>query len=135
MQTQKMYLSILWQLPQYFMIGIAEILTYLSHLNFAYKEAPPSMKPVMMSLLYLSMAGGDLVVAIFSSLSLFPTQSFEYAFYSALVLVAVIVLMFLANRYENTRLEIIDDDEEAALKALTAKEEEEPKENVTQNGK
>lgn len=135
-QTQKMYLSILWQLPQYFVIGTAEILTYLSHLNFAYKEAPPSMKPVMMSLLYLSMAGGDLVVAIFSSLALFPSQAFEYAFYSALVLVAVIILIILANRYENTRLEVLSDDDEAAQKALTAKEDvENATENVKLNGK
>lgn len=129
-------LSILWQLPQYFIIGVAEIFTYLSHLNFAYKEAPPSMKPVMMSLLYLSMAGGDLIVAIFSSLALFPSQAFEYAFYSGLVLIAVIALIILASRYENTKLDVLNEEDEVPLKVMLDKNDEENElENVTQNGK
>jgi dipeptide/tripeptide permease len=99
-QVQKKTISILWQLPQFFTIAVAEIFTYLSHLNFAYKEAPPSMKPVMMSLLYLSMAGGDLIVAIISGISIFPSQAFEFAFYACLVLLDVIVLAILAHSYQ-----------------------------------
>ncbi|KAG5683402.1 hypothetical protein PVAND_012686 [Polypedilum vanderplanki] len=98
-QIQNNYISILWQLPQFIVISIAEIFTYLSHLNFAYKEAPPSMKPVMMSLLYLSMAGGDLIIAIISAISFFPSQTYEYAFYACFMLVDVIALSFLARSY------------------------------------
>jgi dipeptide/tripeptide permease len=100
-QIENNFISILWQLPQFFIIAIAEIFTYLSHLNFAYKEAPPSMKPVMMSLLYLSMAGGDLIVAVISAISIFPSQSYEFAFYACLVLFDVIVLAFLAHNYKS----------------------------------
>lgn len=98
-QIQHNFISILWQLPQFIVISIAEIFTYLSHLNFAYKEAPASMKPVMMSLLYLSMAGGDLIIAVISSISFFPSQTYEYAFYACLMLVDVIALTFLARSY------------------------------------
>ncbi|CAG9803483.1 unnamed protein product [Chironomus riparius] len=100
-QIQNNRISMLWQVPQFFIISIAEIFTYLSHLNFAYKEAPASMKPVMMSLLYLSMAGGDLIVAIISGISVFPSQVFEFSFFACLMLVNIIVLIFLTRRYKH----------------------------------
>ncbi|KAG5683400.1 hypothetical protein PVAND_012685 [Polypedilum vanderplanki] len=106
-QIEKSYISILWQLPQCFIIAIAEIFTYLSHLNFAYKEAPPSMKPVMMCLLYLSMAGGDLIVAVISAISIFPSQAYEFAFYACLTLIDVILLTFLAKNYKPVDHEIL----------------------------
>ena len=100
-QIQNNRISMLWQVPQFFIISIAEIFTYLSHLNFAYKEAPASMKPVMMSLLYLSMAGGDLIVAIISGISVFPSQVFEFSFFACLMLVNIILLIFLTRRYKH----------------------------------
>lgn len=100
-QIQQNYISMLWQVPQFFIISIAEIFTYLSHLNFAYKEAPPSMKPVMMSLLYLSMAGGDLIVAFISGISAFHSQVLEFSFFACLMLVNIIILIFLTRRYKH----------------------------------
>ncbi|KAG5683399.1 hypothetical protein PVAND_012684 [Polypedilum vanderplanki] len=106
-QIEKNYISILWQLPQYILIAIAETFTYLSHLNFAYKEAPPSMKPVMMCLICLSMAGGDLIVAVISAISIFPSQAYEFAFYACLTLIDVILLTFLAKNYKPVDHEIL----------------------------
>lgn len=56
-EIEKNYISILWQLPQFMVISVAEILTYLSQLNFAYAESPRNLKSVMLCLLYISMAG------------------------------------------------------------------------------
>jgi dipeptide/tripeptide permease len=106
-QIQQNYISILWQIPQFFIISIAEIFTYLSHLNFAYKEAPASMKPVMMSLLYLSMAGGDLIVAIISGISIFSSQVYEFSFFAGLMLFNVVILAYLAKSYESVDDKII----------------------------
>lgn len=106
------YISILWQLPQFVFISIAEILTYLSHLNFAYKEAPTNMKSVMMCLLYLSMALGDLIVAIVSGSGLFETQAIEFAFFAALMSVNLVILSYLANNYKHVDHELIKELEE-----------------------
>lgn len=100
-------ISILWQIPQFTIIAVAEIFTYLSHLNFAYKEAPANMKPVMMSLLYLSMAAGDMIVAIISGISLFKSQTYEYSFFECLILVDVIILAFLARNYKHVDHEMM----------------------------
>lgn len=113
-EVNKNYISILWQLPQFLIISVAEILTYLSHLNFAYKEAPASMKSVMMSLLYLSMAGGDLIVAIVSISGIFQSQAIEFAFFAILMLADVVVLALLAHNYKHVDHEMIKTLEESA---------------------
>ncbi|XP_070506585.1 peptide transporter family 1-like [Chironomus tepperi] len=105
---QNSYISILWQIPQFVLIAIAEIFVYLSHLNFAYKEAPASMKPVMMSLLYLSMAGGDFIVVIISAISLFPSQVYEFSFYVCLTIIDIVVLIFLTRSYKHVDHELLN---------------------------
>lgn len=102
------FISILWQIPQYVFLAIAETIVYISHLNFAYKEAPTSMKPVMMSLLYLSMAGGDLIVVLMSTISIFPSQAYEYGFFVALIAVNVVGMTFISQRYKNVDHEALN---------------------------
>lgn len=113
-EVNKNFISILWQLPQLLIISVAEILTYLSHLNFAYKEAPANMKSVMMSLLYLSMAGGDLIVAIVSISGIFQSQAIEFAFFAVLMLANVVVLALLAHNYKHVDHEMIKTLDESA---------------------
>lgn len=108
-QVEKSHISILWQTPQFFVLAIAEIFTYLSHLNFTYKEAPVSMKPVMVALMYLSIAAGDFIVAIISGVSFFDSQVYEYIFFACLMILDVILLSFLAHRYKYTDHEMIKD--------------------------
>lgn len=38
------YLHVSWQIPQYFVLCVAEILVSITALEFAYSQAPPSMK-------------------------------------------------------------------------------------------
>jgi dipeptide/tripeptide permease len=111
-QVNQKEISMLWQLPQFFILAIAEIFVYLSHLNFTYKEAPASMKPVMIAFMYLSIALGDFIVAIISGVSLFDSQVIEYFFFAFLMLLDVALLIFLANRYKYTDHEMIKSLEE-----------------------
>jgi dipeptide/tripeptide permease len=103
----KNYISMLWQLPQFFMLAMAEIFTYLAHINFAYKEAPVSMKPVIVAFLYLTIATGDFIVAIISGISLFKSQFNEYLFFAFLMLLDVLILCYLTHRYKCTDHEMI----------------------------
>lgn len=107
MQVNQNYISMLWQIPQFFVLAISEIFVYLSHLNFAYKEAPVSMKPVMVAFMYLSIALGDFFVAFISGVSLFDSQVIEYYFFAILMLVDAILFIFLTNRYKYTDHEMI----------------------------
>ena len=51
--------SILWQLPQYVVLSVSEILVSIAGLEFAYENAPETMKSTIMSLFLLTTAVGD----------------------------------------------------------------------------
>ncbi|KAK1262804.1 Nitrate transporter 1.5 [Acorus gramineus] len=52
-------LSILWQIPQYVLIGISEVFTYVSMLEFFNKETPDGLKSIGSALCMASMAIGN----------------------------------------------------------------------------
>jgi dipeptide/tripeptide permease len=57
-------LSILWQVPQYAILTGAEVLFSVTGLEFAYSQAPVSMKSVVQAIWCLTSAEGDLITII-----------------------------------------------------------------------
>ncbi len=57
-------LSILWQILPYFLLTLGEVLVSATGLEFAYSQAPPSMKGVIMSFWNLTTAVGSLWVLL-----------------------------------------------------------------------
>lgn len=83
--------NILWQLPQYLLISVAEIMFGVAGLEFSFTQAdgrpvkitggktavfqaPKSMKTVTIAGWYLSTAVGNLLVIIITQLNLFKSQ-------------------------------------------------------------
>ncbi|XP_006656464.1 protein NRT1/ PTR FAMILY 8.3-like [Oryza brachyantha] len=62
--------SMLWQAPQYVLVGVGELLATVGQLDFFYSQAPPAMKTVCTAFAFLSIAAGEylssLVVAAVS---------------------------------------------------------------------
>ncbi|XP_065059482.1 solute carrier family 15 member 1-like isoform X1 [Rhopilema esculentum] len=56
----------IWQLPQYVVITAGEVMFSVTGLEFAYSQAPHSMKSVLQACWLLTVAFGDLLVVIFS---------------------------------------------------------------------
>jgi len=57
-------ISILWQVPQYAILTAAEVLFSVTGLEFAYSQAPASMKSVVQAIWCLTSAEGDLITII-----------------------------------------------------------------------
>merc|ERR1712227_666426 len=91
-----------WLLPQYVVVTVGEILFSITSLEFAYSQAPPSMKSVLQSLFLMTTAVGNLitmaVVEIFSALGL--AQHWEFFTFAGLMTVFSIILAFVAYSYE-----------------------------------
>jgi POT family proton-dependent oligopeptide transporter len=86
------------QIPQYLFMGFGEVLVSVTALEFAYTQAPPSMKSFIMGLWYLTISGGSLLAAAVAWLNRFPGAGY-YHFYAALMLGAALVFVALAWAY------------------------------------
>lgn len=99
-QIDKNFISILWMLPQYMVMVMGEIMLYTSNLNFAFTEAPANMKSTMFAFVYLTIAGGALIVILISGTAFFESQAYEFLFFAGILFVDIFLFAFLATRYK-----------------------------------
>jgi len=95
--------SIMWQVPQYFVISVAEILFSITGYEFAYSQAPLSMKSVVFALYLLTDAVGNVIILIISSVDQAGFDaSWIFLIYACLMFFITIVFVFIAMRYKYT---------------------------------
>ncbi|KAJ4725638.1 protein NRT1/ PTR FAMILY 8.1-like [Melia azedarach] len=72
-ELDEMPLTIFWQVPQYFLIGCAEVFTFIGQLEFFYEQAPDAMRSLCSALALTTVALGNylssLLVTIVTSIS------------------------------------------------------------------
>ena len=87
-----------WQLPQYLLLTSSEVLVSITALEFAYTQAPRSLKSTVMSVWMLTTAAGNLLTATVSRLNTFQGPSFFW-FFAALMLGAALIFAAVARAY------------------------------------
>ena len=90
--------SVLWQVGPYLVLTLAEILVSTTGLEFAYTQAPLSMKSTIMAFWFLANAAGNLVVFAAKKLGLVHGTG-EFLFWAGLTYLAAIVFALIARRY------------------------------------
>ena len=106
--------SMAWQILPYAILTFGEVLVSATGLEFAYSQAPASMKGVIMSLWYLSVTIGGLWVLVVNKsvndpaiidtirASGFGVEAFQMYFFAAFALLAAFVFGLYARRYKMT---------------------------------
>lgn len=94
-----------WQFCAYMLLTIAEVLIYQTGLEYAYTQAPESMKSTIMAFFLLSLSIGNIILSVvngsiaggglFSGL----TGSYYYLFFIVVMLVATATYFFLIKPY------------------------------------
>jgi POT family proton-dependent oligopeptide transporter len=92
-------LSVLWQIVPYVVLTVSEILVSVTGLEFAYTQAPRTMKSVIQSFWNLTTAAGNLAVAIVSALAFFHGTALFF-YYAGFAYLAAIGLALVARRYK-----------------------------------
>ena len=98
--------TILWQLFAYLFLTIGEILVSITALEFAYTQAPNSMKSFVMGFYLLSVSLGNLVTAIVNRFIQNPDGSNKlegaayYWFFVALMVATAITFVFISKSYK-----------------------------------
>jgi len=93
-------LSILWQLGPYMLLTLSEVMVSPSGLEFAYSQAPVSMKGTLMSFWLLTTAVGNLAVARLSApLKDVLSGAPLFFFWAAFAALAGVALAIIARQY------------------------------------
>jgi len=118
-------ISILYQIPQYALVGASEILVLITELEFAYDQAPHSMKSLVMSFYLLTsalgsfIAGGIVQLLNFLSFAMFKiklisdenfnTSNLHYYFTIIAIVgfINIVIYFFIAKKYKFKRLLIL----------------------------
>ncbi|XP_036331391.1 solute carrier family 15 member 2 [Rhagoletis pomonella] len=93
------YVSIVWQVPQFLLLMLGELLLSIPGLKFAFTQAPASMKSVVTAAWFINNAFGNLIVVFITKLDIFASQSYEYFFYAVLMIVSIIIFAMLSYDY------------------------------------
>lgn len=113
--SEHINLSILWQIPQFFLIMMGEVLLSIPGLQFSFTQSPPSMKSVMTAAWYCNSAFGNLIIVAVTEWQPFKQQSNEYFFYATLMFVAMIAFRWIARNYKYTNYNDFIDDKSFSL--------------------
>ncbi|XP_017780853.1 PREDICTED: solute carrier family 15 member 2-like [Nicrophorus vespilloides] len=97
--------NIMWLIPQYFLISVAEIMFGIAGLEFSFTQAPKSMKTVTIAAWYLSVAFGNFMVILITQLNIFQSQAYEFFLFAILIVGDMMIFMQMASRYNYVELE------------------------------
>ena len=90
---------IFWQVPQIFVLTVAEILVSITGIEFAYNQAPSSMKSIIQAFWLLTIAFGNLITMIVSSIGKFENNAHSIFLYTGIMVFCSIIFTFLAWRF------------------------------------
>jgi proton-dependent oligopeptide transporter, POT family len=97
--------SVLWQTVPYLILTAAEVLVSTTGLEFAFREAAPEMKSLVMSFWLLTIAFGDLFVAVITKILSngagdAAVSTVRFLQYAGLTFVVAILFSFVAAFYQ-----------------------------------
>ena len=95
-------LSLAWQIVSYIILEAGEVMLSATALEFAFSQAPASLKSTIMSLWLMTIAGGHFLVAAFTNLNarfVHARGASEFLFYAMLMFVVTGVFVWIASRY------------------------------------
>jgi POT family proton-dependent oligopeptide transporter len=90
--------SALWQLPQYVLLTVGEVLVSVTGLEFSYTQAPKTMRSTIMSLWLLAIALGNLLTAVLTRVVSLEGAAYFWLF-AGLMLAAAFAFREVARRY------------------------------------
>jgi proton-dependent oligopeptide transporter, POT family len=90
---------VLWQLIPYFLVTLSEVLVSITGLEFAYSQAPKRMKSTVMGFWLLTVALGNVLVALLARFGDLDLENFFWVF-AGLMAVASVIFAIRASFYQ-----------------------------------
>lgn len=91
-------ISVLWQIIPFLIITMAEVMISITGLQFAYTQAPKSMKSTIMSMWLLTVVVGNLITAYIAKVNTFDGGNF-FMFFAVLMGAFACIFVWMAKGY------------------------------------
>uniref|UniRef100_A0A915L8E2 Uncharacterized protein n=1 Tax=Romanomermis culicivorax TaxID=13658 RepID=A0A915L8E2_ROMCU len=91
---------ILWQIPQYFLLTLAEILFCITGQEFSYSEAGENMRSIVLAFWYATVAIGNLLIMLLSLATVHFGRTGEFVFYAASMSLCLMIFIIFASHYK-----------------------------------
>lgn len=93
--------NVMWQFFPYLVITMAEVMVSITGLEFAYTQAPRSMKSSVMSIWLLTVFFGNLITAYVAKFNMFPMASTGYfMFFAVLMSLFALIFWYMGSKYK-----------------------------------
>ncbi|MBD64463.1 MAG: MFS transporter [Halobacteriovoraceae bacterium] len=92
-------ISVIWQVIPFLVITMAEVMISITGLQFAYTQAPRSMKSTIMSMWLLTVFFGNIITAYIAKINVFEGGNF-FMFFAILMAVFGVVFVLIAKNYK-----------------------------------
>lgn len=93
--------NVMWQFFPYLIITTAEVMVSITGLEFAYTQAPRSMKSSIMSMWLLTVFFGNMLTSVVTKIELYAVASKEYFFFfGGLMGVFALIFALMASQYK-----------------------------------
>lgn len=93
--------SILWQIPQYIVITMGEVMFSPTGLEFSYEQAPESMKSVVQALWQMTVSIGQVIIIVIAGVKIFDSQTNEFLLFAVLMVIDMLIFMGISYGYES----------------------------------
>ncbi|KAI6175320.1 hypothetical protein M3Y97_00676100 [Aphelenchoides bicaudatus] len=110
------FLSLSWQLPQYILITFTKLMFCITGMEFAYTQAPPSMKTLVQALWLFHLGVGEFLAFLLSTIGVVNlTLALVLCTIGLFTVVLIFAFMAIYN-YRYVHFSTIDDDRQQLLK-------------------
>ena len=107
--------NLFWQIPQYLIMTIGEVLFSITGLEFAYSQAPASMKAVCQAAWLFTVVIGNLIVLVVAAGSFFSDRATEFFFFAGLMFSATLIFAVMSRTYRYVHNTDDDDTDEEVV--------------------
>ncbi|XP_046387900.1 solute carrier family 15 member 2-like [Ischnura elegans] len=93
-------IHMMWLVPQYAVITAGEIMFSITGLEFAFTQAPASMKSVVSAMWLFTDSIGNLIIIIIAELKIFDKQAYEYFLYAGIMIAVMFIFLWMAWNFQ-----------------------------------
>lgn len=90
----------LWLIPQFVIMTAGEVMFSVTGLEFAYSQAPSTMKSLLQACWLLTVAFGNVIVVVIAEAKIFQSQANEFFLFAVMMFVDMAIFGLLAMRYK-----------------------------------